>query len=59
MKTFGFVVEVVISVDGDKTFIVRMPNGNVIGILQSVGAAADCIDYYSTLNPAPSTAVEK
>lgn len=45
MKTFAFVIEVVTNEDQDKTFIVRMPNGNVLGIFQSVGAAADCIDH--------------
>lgn len=57
MKTFGFVVEVVVEEDEYKTFIVRMPNGNVLGISQSVGAAAECIDHFTDPAPAHSQAV--
>lgn len=53
MKTYGFVVEVVINEDKDKTFIVRQPNGNVLDISQSVGAAAECIDRLTDPVPSP------
>lgn len=59
MKTFGFVVEVVMNEDQDKTFIVRMPNGNVLGIFQSVGAAAECVDHFTDPVPAAASAAEK
>lgn len=56
MKTFGFVVEVVINDDQDKTFLVRMPNGNVLGIFQSVGTVAECLDHFTDLVPALDSA---
>lgn len=58
MKTFAFVIEVVVDDEHDKTFIVRHTNGNVFGICQSVGAAAECIDSFTDPVPAPSQAAD-